>query len=143
MTKYYGIGTWWKSRPHQHFDEFINGKKVCIHASLDKQTNREITNRQNFRDVFLSIKEGDVVYLKSFKIRGHKVRIRAVGKVIPKDCRDENDIFCINICYNQNHNFAGIVKDLNNIDDGVPRNERVYQETNPKIIKIIDELMKK
>lgn len=143
MTKYYGIGTWWKSRPHQHFDEFINDRIACIHASLDKQKKREIANRQRFQDVFRGIKKGDIIYLKSFKIRGHKVRIRAVGKVISKDCRDENDIFCIDVCYNQNHNLDGIVGDLNNIDDGVPRDERVYQETNPKFIRIIDELMKK
>ena len=143
MTKYYGIGTWWKSRPHQHFNDFINGKKACIHASLNKRTNREVANRQRFQNIIRSIKKDDSIYLKSFKVRGHKVRIRAVGKVIPKECRDENDIFCINVCYNPNHNFDGIVEDLNNIDDGVPRDERVYQETNPEFIRIIDELMKK
>jgi hypothetical protein len=144
MINYYGIGSWWKSRPHQHFDEFIDNRIACIHASLDKPTNREIANRQRFQDVFRGIKEGDIVYLKSFIIRRNEVRIRAVGKVIPKskDCQRNNDIFCINVDYNKNHKIEGIV-DFLNIEDGVSRDERIYQETNHKIIKIINELMEK
>lgn len=145
MTKYYGIGTWWKSRPHQHFNDFINGKKACIHASLNKRTNREIANRQRFQNIIRSIEKDDIIYLKSFKVHGHRVRIRAVGKVIPKskDCQSNNDIFCINVDYNKNHKIEGIVDDLRNIEDGVKRNERIYQETNLQVIKIINELMKK
>ena len=142
MIKYYGIGTWWKSIPyHQQFYNYVNNSRVCIHASLDKPTNREITNRQRFRDIFHRIEKGDVVYLKSYKIRGHMVRIRAVGKVISKDCsREAKDLFCVNVHYHK-YDFNGLVDDFNDIDDGVPRDERVYQESNPDIIRKINRLL--
>ena len=157
MKKYYGIGTWWKSTiPHQHFEEFVNNEIACIHASLDKIKPREIANRRRFRQVFNGINEHDIIYLKGYNIRESKVKVRAVGEVIPNDKRNKNeilsflsnqteieDVFFVNVRYNKNHNLNGIIRDLDNIDDGVPRDERVYQETDPGVINIIDELMKK
>jgi antitoxin component YwqK of YwqJK toxin-antitoxin module len=145
MKKYYGVGTWWKNRPHQHFHDFINDGKACIHASLDKPTQREISNRRRFRDIFNTIEIKDVIYLKSFIIRGSKLRIRAVGEVKSKKDKVNDSIFCVEVKYNKNHDYNGIIEDLN-IDDDIQRNERnerIYQETNPKVIKSIDELLLK
>lgn len=143
MTKYYGIGTWYKKKPHQQFYNFIKGEKACIRASLNKKTQHEINNRQRFRGIFNTIEEGNIIYLKSFIIRGSKLRIRAIGKV-PKNYKDKiNDgILCVKIEYHKNHDFDGITEDLS-INDGIKRNERIYQETNSEVIKLIDKLLQK
>lgn len=142
MTKYYGIGTYWKSsRPQQKFDEFINEGKACIHSLPNKQTPRENNNRIRFQNIFKTIREKDVIYLKGFKIKGHIVRIRAVGKVTSIDDINKDDgIFCVKVDYNPNYDFDGIIEDRH-INDGIKRNERIYQETNQEVIRIISELL--
>ena len=145
MIRYYGIGTWWKSTiPHQHFNEFIERDMASIHASLNKPTERERGNRQRFQNIFNGIEKEDIIYLKGYNIRGRKVRIRAVGRVIEKSERRDNDIFCISVYYGEEKSklkIDGLI-DLDNIDDSVPRDKRVYEETNLIFIEKIKELMK-
>ena len=141
MAKYYGIGTWWgNSKPHQKFDKFINEGKVCIHALPNKLTQRENNNRIRFQDIFKTIEVDDVIYLKGFKIKGHMVRIRAVGEVRSIDDVNQYDsIFCAKVDYKPKHDINGIIDDIHFGD--IKRDERIYQETNQDLIHIINELL--
>ena len=96
MTKYYGVGTWWKKDDHQYYHEFIKDKTACISTSLDKPTQREINNRKRFREVFLSIEIGDVIYLKANITQYQKILMRAIGIVVsmPKNSWGKEYIHC-------------------------------------------------
>ena len=142
MAKYYGIGTWWKEKPHQQFYNFIKEQKACIHASLDKPTKREIENRKKFRRIFLGIGIDDIIFLKGFGINNQIFRMRAVGivKSNPRNSTNVDYIHCVDVDYHPNYNFDGL-KDFDIFNDGVKRNTRVYQETNPEVIRFIDSIL--
>lgn len=140
MILYYGIGSWWNSRQKDYSKEFINEKKAFISASLNKLTEQKIKNRERFREIFWSIKEEDKIYLKSFDRNTRSVKIKAVGTVIcTKDSRKETDKgFCISVKWKK-VDFNGLTEFQ--IEDGIRRNTRIYQETNPEVIQIINDLL--
>lgn len=144
MTNYYGIGTWWTGDNKHYYNEFIKDKNACISTDLDKPTKREIENRREFRRIFLSIKKDDIIYLKGFGINNQIFRIRAIGTVLSKPRPSENAdyIHCVDVKYHPNHDFDGL-KDFDIFNDGIKRNTRVYQETNPEVIRFIDSILEK
>ena len=142
MVLYYGVGSWWKSRKKNFEKEFIKEGKACINARLDKKSKIQIENRKIFREIFWSIEKEDKIYLKKTERKTGDVIIKAVGIVTyTKDNKVyTKNGFCIKVDW-KNVNFDGL-KDFNK-DDGIKRNTRVFHETNPDIIKKIDELLKK
>ena len=80
--------------------------------------------------------------LKGFGINNQIFRIRAIGivKSKPRPSKDADYIHCIDVGYHPNHDFEGL-KDFPNFNDGVPRNTRVYQETNSEVIRFIDSIL--
>ncbi len=141
MRKCYGFGHIWEHGDDERFKEFIENDQACIFASLDKDTPSKIANRQRHRDIIKRIKEGDIVYLKKFSIPDQNFKIQAVGIVFKEWYKDE-DLFCVGVKYNEkNYNINGIVDDIP-VTDGVQRNQRIYEETNPDIIHLIEKLLK-
>jgi len=69
------------------------------------------------------------------------LRIRAVGTVTSNVYENGDDVFCVNVDYNNpNYDFDGIIEDRH-INDGMQRNKRIYQETNRELVHIINELL--
>ncbi len=73
----WGIGAYNKDKRESRVKEFINNGCACI-GWTRKQA-------PTLYRVFDSIKNGDIIYIKSYYIKEKRVSIKAIGKVIEKD----------------------------------------------------------
>jgi len=53
--------------------------------------------------------------------------------------QNADDIFSVNVNYNLNYIFNVIIEDY--YSDGIQRNKSIFQETNPEVIQIVDNLL--
>lgn len=138
MVSYYAIGSWYIRTRGNVSNDFIRNSCACISSHTIPHTRR----RRGFQETFLGIKKEDNIYLKSFLIKKQVLRIKATGKVIcTKNNQKETDLgYCIEVEWDKY--VPNGLRDIS-INDGVPRNIRIYREYNPDIIKIIDELIEK